>query len=86
MTQDEIIGMAKQAGVPTGKRFEGERLVECLTFEVQTFAKLVADVATSKEREACAYLCETEWSTDSEHRAGIMFAEAIRARGQHDIA
>lgn len=34
------------------------------------------------EREACALICDTEWSTLNEKMAGIMFSKAIRARGQ----
>jgi hypothetical protein len=50
MTQDEIIAMAKQAGLPG------------YPDEIEAFAKLVA----AKEREACAKLCESifMWSYD----------------------
>lgn len=54
MTQDEIIETAKKAGIPTGSRFVGGEVVECLTLEVQAFAKLVA----AKERGACAEICK----------------------------
>ena len=49
---------------------------------IETFAKLVADKATAREREACAKLCE--WYSVSK-RANINYSEecaqAIRARG-----
>ena len=55
MTQD-MIEMAKKAGIPTGSRFVGGEVVECLTLEVQAFAKLVAAKAVDDyldaEREA----------------------------------
>jgi len=34
------------------------------------------------EREACAKVCLTEWSTLGQMEAGEEFAAAIRARGQ----
>ena len=38
--------------------------------------------AVEAEREACARLCESEWSTEDERRAGQMFAREIRARNE----
>jgi hypothetical protein len=48
---------------------------------LQLFAKLVADVATAKEREACAKVCE-EYETANDTTAIWLniVAEAIRAR------
>jgi hypothetical protein len=40
-----------------------------------------ADLVAAAEREACARLCQTEWSTIDEMAAGNVFAAAIRARG-----
>jgi hypothetical protein len=71
MTQNEIIEMAKQAGIDaeadTLCRYKG--WVEPL----EAFAKLVA----AKEREACAKLC-----IELDDLGGEYFAEAIRARGE----
>jgi hypothetical protein len=39
-------------------------------------------MAVEAEREACARLCESEWSTEDERRTGQMFAREIRARNQ----
>lgn len=39
--------------------------------------------AVAAEREACAKVCETEWSHHEEERAGKEFAAAIRARGNN---
>jgi hypothetical protein len=50
MTQDEIIEMAKEADLHATVHFRKEQL--------RKFAKLVADVVTAKEREACAKVCE----------------------------
>ena len=67
MTQDEIIEMARQAGIGWGERLGG--MPEFL----ERFAKLVAQ----HEREACAKVCE-----DSVEEAGDELAWQIRARGQ----
>ena len=48
MTQDEIIEMAKQAGI-----IQPQNVIKTL----EIFAKLVAQ----HEREACAKLCEKMW-------------------------
>ena len=47
MTQDEIIEMARQSGLP-------EAIIEMTPIAFETFAMLVAQ----HEREACAKLCE----------------------------
>jgi hypothetical protein len=66
MTQDEIIKMARQAGIGWGERLGG--MPEFL----ERFAKLVAQ----HEREACAKVC------DEFLPLGNKCAYAIRARGQ----
>jgi hypothetical protein len=38
--------------------------------------------ALAAEREACAKVCDDEWGTGAEKDAGIVFAKAIRARGE----
>ena len=68
MTQDEIIEMARQAGMMTTVLYLGRNL-ELLT----NFAKLVAE----HEREECAKLCD-EWQYTDGERLSIK----IRARGQ----
>jgi len=40
------------------------------------------DLAMAIEREACAKVCENEWVTMAEKEAGLMYAAAIRARGE----
>ena len=76
MTQDEIIEMAKQAGLTSIDK-KSPYLRDCL----ERFAKLVA----AKEREACAMACENvyigeeacgDWPTPE------MCAAEIRARGE----
>jgi hypothetical protein len=93
MTQDEIIDkdevlkMAKQTQMPfywrTGEITYLDKLV--------AFAKLVAVAAASKEREACAKVCEdispkTEPVEYGDIRWGwkykCPYAAAIRARGE----
>jgi hypothetical protein len=84
LKQDEIIEMARQAGAteighkPPAFHFYLK--------DLQAFAKLVADVATAKEREACAKVCEDRYSDHPDlsiasGEAG-MCAYHIRARGE----
>jgi hypothetical protein len=80
MTQDEIIEMARQAGLMA----DGEMWFsptygsgDVHISHLETFAKLVAE----KEREACANICDSFQERD----VGMQPAEcagAIRARGQ----
>ncbi len=79
MTQDEIIEMARQAGLVDAD-FEPSQW--CI-HEYVTFAKLVA----AKEREACANLC---WKSEDDNafansyngkRLDLLCAELIKARG-----
>ena len=90
MTQDEIIEMARQAGLP-------EAIIEMTPIAFEAFAKLVAE----KEREACAKLCDLAMLQsqeaineleEDEHIAKcfiqgamtqlVKTSKAIRARGQ----
>jgi hypothetical protein len=81
ITKDEVLKMAREAGISTGKRFVGNELVECITIEVQTFAKLVAEA----EREACAKVCDELSKKHSwEGCYANECAEAIRARGTNE--
>jgi hypothetical protein len=86
MTQDEIIELAKQAGLMA----DGEMWFsptygsgDVHISHLQTFAKLVAE----KEREACAKVCEemsnTQANMNVAWRNGCRDAATeIRARGQ----
>ena len=67
MTQDEIIEMAREAGMETNEGFSES---------VFYFAKLVAE----KEREACAKICE-EYAIGLERNYSEIIADKIRARG-----
>ena len=67
MTREEIIEMARQAGVEDSNEYN--HLV-CTEVELVAFARLVAE----KEREACAKMCE-------EYFERVM-ASRIRARGE----
>lgn len=72
MTTNEIIAMATEAGLNSYRIAPGEAVAAW-----ERFAALVA----AKEREACAVLVESEWSTDSEKTYGDELASLIRARG-----
>ena len=71
MTQDEIIEMARQAGLTSIDK-KSQYLRECL----ERFGKLVA----KHERESCAELCEC--SHDYSKGNFNYHATLIRARGQ----
>jgi hypothetical protein len=92
MTQDEIIEMARQAGL-------WPAVTDIFLKELIAFAKLVAEherervqkvyedaakdsvkAAIKQEREACATLCDVQALTMAE--SAKVCAEAIRARGQ----
>lgn len=89
MTQDEIIEMAIQAGIPSanvpslafGRVETGIELLE-------SFAKKVAEKAVAKEREACAKVCEdgvqnaTDWDSSYWDQACKYCASAIKAKEQ----
>ena len=70
MTQDEIIEMARQAGL-------WPAVTDTFKKELEAFAKLVA----AKEREACLKICEAQAQTNYWEGADVC-AEAIRARGE----
>ena len=77
MTQDEIIEMAQKCNL-IGMR---PHLDGIYSEALVTFANLVAAKAESKEREACAKLCDSFQARD----VGMQPAEcagAIRARGE----
>lgn len=74
MTQDEIIEMARQAGVR-----DDEHIFEFSQYKyLEAFARLVAE----KEREACANICETLELPEWPDKVRQPLAQAIRARGQ----
>ena len=70
LTTKEVIEMAKQAGMRLDKHNGG--------FVVKRFAKLVADKATAREREACAKFFD---DNDTLMFWGSQAATHIRARG-----
>ena len=75
MTKDDIIRMARESGIDLyGLGKDRQRFV----YHLEAFAALVA----AAERESCAKLCESEWSTHGQKDAGGVFAAAIRARSQ----
>ena len=65
MTQDEIIEMAKEAGL-------WPAVTDVFSKELESFAQLVA----AHEREACAKVCEDDFGNGA-----LNLAAAIRARG-----
>ena len=88
--KDEVLKMARQAGmVQDGDVwFSANNYEQCdvHTAELEAFAKLVADVATAKEREACAKVCEDieRLSAGNDDAPAYRYYEAIRARAKAD--
>ena len=70
MSKEDIIAMARDANPE-------HDLTAMLPF-LSRFAALVA----AKEREACAQVCESEWSNVAERMYGRECAAFIRARGK----
>ena len=78
MTKEQIIEMARQAGVEDSNEYN--HLV-CTEVELVAFAKLVAE----HEREMCAKVCDDElkkWGIFDSDVGDV--SKAIRARGNHD--
>ena len=74
MTQDEIIRMARDAGL--ARYVQTEKT--CVSNALERFADLVA----AHEREACAKVCEEEHDKSKFGVNGMHCAAAIRARGE----
>ena len=74
MTQDEIIRMAREAGVYTDSD-DNEMFLAMPETSFEHFAALVA----AYEREACAKVCE---GIRFHLHKGDFYAAAIRARGE----
>jgi len=70
MTKEEIIELARQAGLP-------EAIIEMTPIAFERFAKLIAE----KEREECAKVCDA-YDNGRYSNAADLCAESIRARGQ----
>lgn len=74
MTRDDVIRMAREAGI-SDTYFDFQMVSP---EDLERFASLVA----AAEREECAVICEHGWKTGvGEKYQGDVFATAIRARG-----
>ena len=71
MTQDEMIELAKQAGLKL------DELPDEVYLPLEQFAKLVAE----KEREACALICDECFKSKTNRDYSDFIAICIRARG-----
>ena len=80
MNKEDIIRMAREAGIFTGGHPMNSWSV-CPS-DLERFAALVAAAAVEKEREACAKLCDYLW----EYKASEAYecATAIRKRGDYE--
>jgi len=89
MTRDDIIRMAREAGLGTAlchNSIDGDRIwIEGADWheEVERFFALSYAAGAADEREACAEVCESlagsMWVT---REASLECSDAIRARGQ----
>ena len=81
MSHDEIIAMAKEAGLNSYRIAPGEAVAVW-----ERFAALVA----AKERDACALVCQEiskdYWMGDCQFEAATRCVSTIRARGQKEGA
>ena len=82
MKQNEIIEMARQAGLHVATDVNWMPIIGL------EYAEKLIVLARADEREACAKICETLWNTPTNGMAteekayGDECAAAIRARGQ----
>lgn len=78
MTRDDIIRLAREAGMPFNKY--GLIGCECCDFDADEILERFAALVAAHEREECAKVCEQDefsvWET------GERIAAAIRARGE----
>lgn len=93
ITRDDIIRMARDAGVHLGAD-DGKTALFWYP-EIERFAELVADAARKEEREQCAQICDDEkyfgYVPPEDMNAEYYYNEAasscaasIRARSKHD--
>ena len=80
MNRDDIIRMAREAGMPPVEITSDKPVLYPVPDAIQRFAALVA----AAEREACAKVCEDEDVAPTDDAVGVQqcIAAAIRARGQ----
>ena len=93
MTRDEIIKLAREAGLTTGVHISGATSgvtlvgapsgVKIAHITIDDFDRFAALVA-AKEREACARLCDARYMGDNsrEDMEARRCADAIRAKGE----
>lgn len=88
MTRDDIIRMAREAGIETHERKQQARLGVDSHLSVDSTDKLsrFADLVSTTEREACAKVCNSMFdlrgANDDHKYMADKCAEAIRARSQ----
>lgn len=81
MTRDDVISMAREAGllIPSFRIDGGLSLGCCSITQFEQFAELVA----KHEREECAKVCEQHAKDSWDHEGGALScADKIRARGE----
>jgi hypothetical protein len=86
MTHDEIIEMARQAGIKgRTDEFYSEFCDGVYFDDLETFAKLVAAKAIAKEREVCAKIVQTHLDANDDLTTKGSLASVldyIKARGE----
>jgi hypothetical protein len=74
-----VIEMAREAGWKDLRDYDSEMRHDFFMGNTDSLERLV-ELARADEREACAKLCESEWSNVAERMYGEECATAIRAR------
>lgn len=78
-----VIEMVREAGFEVTYEYrDGDLEWGGSTKAIERLVELVRADAIATEREACAKVCESEWSNVAERMYGEECANAIRARGQ----
>ncbi len=88
MTREDIIRLAKEAGMAEPTEFLYNNYWTAGQSELERFAALVAKVervaalVAAAEREACAEICDEYAQARYEYAQARYAADAIRARGE----
>ena len=85
MTKEDIIRMAREAGLPVSDKFDGIGYVWCSDeYPIDELLQRFANLVAAAEREACAKYLEGYATKFNDIRSAALevVAEHLRARGQ----
>jgi hypothetical protein len=69
-------------GIRANPDIPADEAAHAVMSALNTQIKQLVQQAVEEEREACARACQTQWSTEEERAAGLLFAAEIRARSK----